>query len=243
MERKLRVHSIETSGFFDGPGIRTVIFFQGCNLRCQYCHNPDTWKMDAGEEYSLEEIMDIIEKYNNYYKVSGGGVTFSGGDPFCQIDFLIRLLEACKKKGIHTAIDTSGHFDLEDKKVEKAIALADLILLDIKGTNPEKYKEITRVEQKKFDRLIEYLNFYQKNVWLRYVLVPDLTDGEKEISELKKIMARFKHLVKIELLPFHQIGQFKYEELGIPYALKDHPEMDKEKALELEKELNKLIEI
>lgn len=234
---KGRVHSIETSGFFDGPGIRTVVFFQGCPLRCIYCHNPDTWEFSKGQDYTVSQLMERILKNKNYYKTSGGGVTFSGGEPLMQPDFLIEMLKACRKSGIHSVIDSSGILIPDKEKLELIIDLSDLFILDIKASDEENYQKMTGRKDYNILQFIDLLNKYKKKVWARYVLIEDVNDDEEDIKKVKEIINKIDNLDKIEVLPFHQLGSYKYEEMGIEYPLKDHPETAKEKALELQRTL------
>ncbi len=231
------IHSIETSGFFDGPGIRTVIFFQGCPLRCIYCHNPDTWSFNEGKEYTVSRLMEKILKYKNYYKASGGGVTFSGGEPLMQWDFLIKILEACKKEGINTAVDTSGILIPDIGKLEKIIELSDQVILDIKGSDRDSYRRMTGREKYDLPEFIRILNKYNKKVWARYVLVSGINDQEEGIQKLKNILISIDNLIKVEILPFHQLGSYKYKELGLGYNLENHPETTNKEAKEFEKRL------
>ena len=235
---KGRIHSIETSGCFDGPGIRTVVFFQGCPLRCIYCHNPDTWDRNKGEEYSVAELMVKIRKYKNYYRASGGGVTFSGGEPLLQAEFLLEMLKACKEEGINTAVDTSGILLNDRDLLREILAMADYVILDIKGVDPGQYKMLTGRNKYDLPEFIDLLNSLNKKVWLRYVAVPGINDSEEEIRDLKKIIKTVNNAVKIEVLAFHQMGSFKYEELGIEYKLEGHPEMEFKRAKQIEKQLS-----
>ena len=213
------VHSIETGGMVDGPGIRYVVFFAGCALRCKYCHNPDTWKLKDGRLYSVGEIVDDIQKYKSYLSFSKGGVTITGGDPFVQPDFLAALLAACSEAGFHTALDTSGYASQEAAAL--ALANTDLLILDIKTINPTVYKKITGV---RLDRTLEMLQLSQLMgvpVWIRFVLVPGLTDSLDDIREMADYLKNFDNIEKVEVLPFHKMGEFKWEALGLTYELAD----------------------
>lgn len=236
--KKANIHSIETSGFFDGPGIRTVIFFQGCPLRCIYCHNPDTWEFGKGEEYTVSQLMEKILKYKNYYKASGGGVTFSGGEPIMQGDFLIEILQKCKEEGINTAVDTSGILLSNTEKLEKIIELSDQIILDIKGSDSENYRKTTGRERYDLPEFIRILNKYNKKVWARYVLISGLNDQLDDIEKIKNILLSIDNLVKFEVLPFHQMGSYKYKELGLGYQLEDYPETTSQAAKEFQNLIN-----
>lgn len=217
-----RVHSFESFGTVDGPGIRFVMFLQGCSLKCKYCHNRDTWNHCGGTQYPLEEILTRIEKYKNYFKPSGGGVTISGGEPLLQVKFLLELLPILKQDDIHVAIDTSGSFDLTED-IKKVIDLADLFLLDIKCINDEICKDLTGVSNKQELAFAEYLNSIGKPMWIRQVLVPGITDHEEDLLKLKKFIASLSNVEKVEILPYHDMGRFKWEQLGFKYELDGVP--------------------
>ncbi|ONI37864.1 pyruvate formate-lyase 1-activating enzyme [Candidatus Epulonipiscium fishelsonii] len=216
---KGRVHSIETCGTVDGPGIRFILFMQGCPLRCQYCHNPDTWESNGGEEMDTEELIKEIVKYKPYMASSGGGITISGGEPFLQLEFVTDLLKKCKKQGINTAVDTSGFISIE--KVKPALDYLDLVLLDIKSFNPEIYKDLTGVPIDPTLKFAQYLNERNIPVWIRYVLVPNITDNLQDIENLAQFLTTLENVERIDILPFHKMGEFKWEELGYDYKLKD----------------------
>ncbi|ONI38989.1 pyruvate formate-lyase 1-activating enzyme [Candidatus Epulonipiscium fishelsonii] len=213
------IHSVETCGTVDGPGIRYVLFMQGCNLRCQYCHNPDTWKLTDGKEMDTEILIKEIVKYKPYMKSSGGGVTISGGEPLLQPEFVADLLKKCKKHGIHTAIDTSGFIAIE--KAKPVLDYLDLVLLDIKSFNPEIYKDLTSVSVDPTLKFAKYLNERNIPIWIRYVLVPNITDNPKDINNLAKFLTTLNNVERIDVLPFHKMGEFKWEALGYEYKLKD----------------------
>lgn len=222
-----RIHSFETFGTVDGPGIRFVIFLQGCPFRCLYCHNPDTWNCNEGTEYSVDELMDKIRRYIPYFKSSGGGITISGGEPLMQIEFLTELFKKCKAEGIYTAIDTNG-FVTENRPLSQLLDFTDLVLLDIKHMNPEKHKQITGQSNElplQFARLLEERKI---PVWLRYVVVPGLTDDEISIRMLSTFIKSKSNIENVELLPFHKMGEFKWKELGLGYSLQDVPEASEE---------------
>ncbi|MFV0538168.1 MAG: pyruvate formate-lyase-activating protein [Dysgonomonas sp.] len=209
------IHSFETFGTKDGPGIRFVLFTQGCPLRCLYCHNPDTWKTNESK-YVLtpEEVFLEIEKVRMFTK---GGITISGGEPLLQAEFILELFRICKANNIHTAIDTSGIY-LNDK-VKEVLDYTDLILLDIKHINPIKYKELTSAPLEPTFKFMEYLASNNKPVWLRYVLVPGYTDDENDLVEWAKYASQFKNVERVDILPFHQMAMHKWEQLGIDYKL------------------------
>ena len=209
------VHSVETFGTLDGPGIRYVVFLQGCPLRCKYCHNPDTWGCQEGKKMTSTDVFSDILKYKNYIKT--GGVTVSGGEPLLQSDFVAELLKLCHDNGIHTCIDTSGIIPVEACK--NAINEADLLLMDIKHIDTEKCKEITGQGNENTLAMLEYCQKQNKDIWIRYVLVPGLTDDEVAIERMAKYLSGFSVIKKIEVLPFHKMGEFKWKQLGLQYML------------------------
>lgn len=212
------IHSFETFGTKDGPGIRFVLFLQGCPLRCLYCHNPDTWKQaDSKYELSAGEVMSEILKVKAFLR--NGGVTVSGGEPLLQADFITELFKLCNTNGLHTAVDTSGYI-LNDK-VKKVLQYADLVLLDIKHINPEKYKGLTARPLEPTLKFIEYLDEINKPVWLRYVLVPGFTDDEEDLKNWAEFVSKFQNVERVDILPFHQMGIHKWEQIGQQYKLKD----------------------
>ena len=215
-----RVHSFDTFGAVDGPGIRFVIFMQGCSLQCKYCQNRDTWEINAGNQYSAEELLNKILKYKNYFLASGGGVTVSGGEPLLQYKFLIELFTLLKKENIHTAIDTSGNVDLTDD-MKKLIDLTDLFLLDIKCINDEICKKLTGVSNKKELAFAKYLSSINKPTWIRQVIVPTITDRTEDLLALKDFLSTLTNVEKIELLPYHDLGKSKWIKLGLKYELEN----------------------
>lgn len=214
-----KIHSVETCGTLDGPGIRYVVFFQGCTLRCQYCHNPDTWKIDEGKEVTVDDLIEDILKYKSFMKFSGGGITASGGEPLLQYEFLKELFKKCREEDIHTAVDTSGCIKLEN--VKEAIEYTDLVLLDIKSFDPHRFKKVTGSSLNKTFEFIHYLESINKATWIRYVLVPGLTDDLQEIEELARFLSNKGCIQKVEILPFHKMGEYKWEQLGYEYKLID----------------------
>lgn len=227
---KGRVHSIESMGLVDGPGIRTVVFLQGCNLRCQYCHNPDTWDLDGGKEMSAQEIVNKVKRFKPYFKDTGG-VTFSGGEPLLQKEFLLEMLIGCKAENIHTCVDTAGYAKGDFSDILKYI---DLILFDIKHEDIDMYKNVTRREQQ---TSLDFLSQAQKAgvpLWIKHVVVPGLTDDEEHIKNLGEYVSTLQNVQKVELLPFHQLGANKYQGLGIKYPLEGVQPMDKELTKKLE---------
>ena len=213
-----KLHSIESFGTLDGPGIRFVIFLQGCSLKCKYCHNRDTWDINAGEYKSLDDIFEKILRYKNYIK--NGGVTCTGGEPLLQYEFLIELFKKLKDKNIHTCIDTSGMVALTDK-MKELIDLTDLFLLDIKHINSEKCKNLVGVFNKKELDFAKYLSDLGKPMWIRQVLIPGYTDDENDLIELKNFINSLKTVEKVEILPYHTMGKYKWYDLGLKYELED----------------------
>lgn len=217
-----RIHSFETFGTVDGPGIRFVVFMQGCHLRCKYCHNRDTWDINTGEIVTIKELVDKIKKYETYFKASNGGVTISGGEPLLQVDFLITLFKELKKLGIHTAIDTSGMVDITDK-IKELISLTDLFLLDIKHINSEKCKELVGFSNEKELEFAKYLSSINKPMWIRQVLIPGITDAKEDLLKLKEFIQSLSNVKKVEILKYHDMGKFKWEQMGYKYELEDIP--------------------
>ena len=226
---KGKIHSIESMGLVDGPGIRVVIFMQGCSLRCKYCHNPDTWTMEGGEEYTPEDLIKKILRFKPYFESSGGGVTFSGGEPLKQPKFLLEMLKLCKEKGIHTCIDTAGYGNGDYDEILK---YTDLVLFDIKHFTKEGYKNVTYMDINKSLEFLEAMERNNTKKWIRHVIVPGLTDGEEHIKALGEYIKTISNVEKIELLPYHLLGANKYEVLNIPYPLKGVEAMDKDKCKE-----------
>jgi len=228
------IHSVETGGMVDGPGIRYVVFFSGCNLRCKYCHNPDTWKLKSGQLFSVEDVIRDIRKYKSYLHFSGGGVTITGGDPFVQPAFLVELLKACKSEGLHTALDTAGYVPRD--VAERALAYTDLLLLDIKSINPIVYQNLTGMPLEPTLNLLRLAQKMGVPVWVRFVLVPGLTDDMDDLREMARFLADFSVVEKVEVLPFHKLGEFKWAALGLEYTLGDI-EPPSQSALDLAREI------
>ncbi len=213
------IHSCESFGAVDGPGVRYVVFFQGCPLRCRYCHNPDTWKLTDGRCVSPQTLAAEIEQYRNF--IRSGGVTLSGGEPLLQADFAAELLTLCKSAGFHTAIDTSGAVALD--KCRGAVDTADLILLDIKDIDAEDCRSLTGQDNANAFALLDYCEQTGKAVWIRHVLVPGLTLSDEKLHRLGARLASYTCIEKVELNPFHKMGEFKWAALDIPYTLTDTP--------------------
>lgn len=212
-----KVHSIESFGTVDGPGIRFVLFLQGCHLQCKYCHNRDTWDMNGGEYKSLDNIFEKIMKYKNYI-YPNGGVTVTGGEPLLQVKFLIELFEKLKKENIHTCVDTSGMVALTDD-IKKLLSLTDLVLLDIKHINSEKCKNLVGFNNEKELAFARYLSDNNIHMWIRQVLVPGYTDDEQDLLKLKNFISSLNTVDKVEILPYHDMGRYKWERLGLKYEL------------------------
>lgn len=225
-----RIHSLESFGTVDGPGVRFVIFVQGCPMRCAYCHNPDTWEMNAGTLMEPEEILAQYERNIGFYQ--GGGITVTGGEPLMQPDFLIDLFTQAKKKKIHTCIDTSGiAYQPENaallKKMDRLMELTDLVMLDIKHIDPEKHKELTAQPNTNILKFAGYLEEKQVDMWIRHVIVPGITDDDNYLLQLGYFIGQFSNLKALDVLPYHTMGENKYEKLGIKYKLAGVPAMDK----------------
>ncbi|MBC2856274.1 MAG: pyruvate formate-lyase-activating protein [Cetobacterium sp.] len=217
METKGFIHSHESFGTVDGPGIRYVVFTQGCPLRCRYCHNADTWKKeDAKYRETPQETFKEISKYKSYIK--SGGVTITGGEPFIQPEYVKELFKLCKEDGIHTTVDTSGYI-LNDK-VKEALEYTDLVLLDIKCIDPEAHKSLTKVELGPVLEFAEYLKEIGKKVWIRHVIVPGVTDNDAFLNKLADYVVTLDNVEKVELLPYHSMGEYKWENIGEHYSLK-----------------------
>lgn len=212
------IHSVETCGTVDGPGIRFVIFTVGCPLRCLYCSNPDCRYIENGKKVSVDELIEEIQKYTSYMKATGGGVTVSGGEPLYQPHFVAEIFRRCKALGIHTALDTSGYCDLQ--VAIPVIEQADLVLLDIKSFDPAIYEKVTSVSLEPTLAIANYLNQINKPTRIRFVLVPGLTDAPHNIEGLADFIATLKNVEKVEILPFHKMGEYKWEQLGYEYQLK-----------------------
>lgn len=230
-----RIHSLESFGTVDGPGTRYVVFVQGCPMRCLYCHNPDTWSMTAGELMDPEYIFEQYKRNEPFYR-NGGGITVTGGEPLMQVDFLIDLFTLCKAENIHTCIDTSGIAYRVDntefiKKLDRLMELTDLVMLDIKHIDPEMHKKLTSQPNDGILAFAEYLDAKGVDVWIRHVVVPNLTDDDKYLFELGYFIGGLSNLKALDVLPYHTMGKVKYEKLGIEYPLKDTPAMDKDVVL------------
>ena len=215
-----RIHSIESFGTVDGPGIRFVVFMQGCPLKCKYCHNRDTWSLDGGHTINSDELVKEIMHYKSYMDNSGGGITISGGEPLLQAKFITELFTKLKKKKIHTAIDTAGSLPITDDIIE-LLNLTDLVLLDIKHIDNEKAIKLTGVSNKNNLEFAKYLSSINKPMWIRQVLVPGYTDDENDLIKLKVFINSLNSVENVEILPYHNLGKFKWKELGATYELEN----------------------
>ena len=226
---KASIDSIETFGLVDGPGIRTVIFFKGCKLRCKYCHNPEMW-VKGKENMTVEEVVQKVVRNKPYFKRNNGGVTFSGGEPLLQVDFLIELSKELKKEGIHIALDTAG---VGIGKYDELLEYVDLVLLDIKHTSNDGFKDLTGVNIDESYEFIKALNKSGKPVWIRQVIVPGIMDNLEYLHSMNDYLKGINNIERIDFLPYHKLGSEKYEKLGIPNPYKDMVEMEKERCNEL----------
>lgn len=234
---KAKIHSIESLSTVDGPGMRFVVFMQGCQIKCKFCHNPDTWCIQDGKEMDVLEILEKIERSKNYLVASNGGVTFTGGEPMLQQDFLLEILPQIKKFGIHIAIDTNGVYDVTDK-VKKILEYVDLVLLDIKHIDEKTHKQLTGVSNEKTLSFAKYLDSINKNVWIRVVYMPGITDKEDSLKKLKEYIDSLKNVEKVEVLPYHEMGIYKWKELNMEYELKDQRVPSKEETNKIQEYLN-----
>ena len=216
------IHSIESFGSVDGPGVRYVIFVKGCNMRCQFCHNPDTWTTKDADWQTADEVLKKALRYKNYWGEKGG-ITVSGGEPLLQIDFLIELFRKAKKNGVHTTLDTSGNpFTREEpyfSKFNELMKYTDLFMLDIKHIDDEEHKKLTGQTNKNILDMAQYLSKNGKKMWIRHVLVPGITTDERYLKQLREFIDTLKTVDRVEVLPYHTLGVFKWKELGIPYQL------------------------
>ncbi len=234
-----RIHSLESFGTVDGPGTRFVVFVQGCPMRCAYCHNPDTWEMNAGTLMEPEEIIAQYHRNEAFYR-NGGGLTVTGGEPLMQMDFLIDLFTLAKQDGIHTCLDTSGiAFNPNNaplmEKYERLMPLTDLVMLDIKHIDPEKHRDLVQQPNENILKFAAYLDEKHVDMWIRHVIVPGWTDDDTYLYKLGYFIGQFSNLKALDALPYHTMGETKYEKLGIPYRLAGVPAMDQKTLLEKKK--------
>lgn len=232
------IHSIESFGTVDGPGVRMVIFLQGCPMRCQYCHNPDTWKMAGGIPMTAQELLRQYESSRNFYR--GGGITATGGEPLMQLDFVTELFEGAGKKNIHTCLDTSGiTFRRNDpeymKNIDRLLDSADLVMLDIKHIDAVKHKALTGHSNENILDFARYLSERNIPVWLRHVAVPGITDEAPDLYRLGHFIGGLKNVKALDILPYHDMGKVKYESMGMVYPFQDVPPMSKDNAVAVKK--------
>ena len=239
------IHSIESFGSVDGPGVRFVVFFQGCPMRCAYCHNPDTWDIADGKEMSADEVLQKMLRNKAFY--ARGGITATGGEPMVQMEFLTELFTKAKAHGIHTCLDTSGitytgtkeDGTPEDKQIAKLMEVTDLVMLDLKHMDEEAHKNLTLHSNKRVIEFARYLDAIGKPVWIRHVVVPGITMKEESLAAVGKFLATLSNVEKLEVLRYHALGKVKYEKLDMDYRLKDTPQLTKEEAAEAEKMIRK----
>lgn len=233
MDNKLlgNIHSIETCGTVDGPGVRFVVFTQGCPLRCKYCHNPDTWALDENKQMTVSEILNKYEGVKEFCK---GGLTVTGGEPLLQIDFVTALFKAAKKQNIHTALDTSGIvFNSKNtEKIDNLLEYTDLVLLDIKHVNDEEHIKLTGHSNKNILEFAKYLSDKNKDMWVRHVVVPDLTYNEAFLRQLGEKLREYTNIKALDVLPYHDMAVSKYEKLGQKYPLEGVRSLSKDEALQ-----------
>ncbi|MCQ2382841.1 MAG: pyruvate formate-lyase-activating protein [Clostridia bacterium] len=233
------ISSVESMGLVDGPGIRYVVFMQGCNLRCQYCHNPETWPLLGGETVTAKSLIAKIERFKPYYQ-NGGGVTFSGGEPLLQPEFLLECLRLCRRKGIHTTLDTAG-VGLGD--YQQILSLCDLVILDIKAVNPQEYHNLTGKDISAFNDFLKQVQESGTKLWIRQVIVPGMNDNETNIKCLAKFINHMKNVERVELLPYKSTCKVKYQNLHLNYRLDNLPDMDEKRCDQLQSMLRELIYI
>ncbi len=236
---KLRVHSYESGGTVDGPGIRFVVFLQGCPLRCQYCHNPDTWNLKGGKIVSAHDIVEEVLKYENFMSFSHGGVTFSGGEPLVQKQALVSVFEELKKHNIHIALDTAGTTNI-DEVTSSLLDNTDLVMLDVKHIVGSKHKTLTGMSNEKNFAFLNFLKEKNIRTWIRWVIVPNFNDTVEYAEKFASFINDYPNVELVELLPYHQHGVYKWKELGLDYPLKDTPEPEKETVKRLADVLEKM---
>ncbi len=219
------INSFESFGSVDGPGLRYVIFLQGCQLRCQYCHNPETWQ-GRGEAWNVSDLYKMVRKYRSYWK-NRGGITVSGGEPLLQMSFVTEFFRLAKKDGVHTALDTAGQPFCDDvlwlERFGALMEVTDLVLLDLKAMDGSLHKKLTGADNKNILKMAQWLSDHGKPMWIRHVLVPGLTDSEDDLKRMYRFISKLKTVEKVEVLPYHTLGIPKWEKLGIPYPLKNTP--------------------
>ena len=228
-----KIHSIETFGTVDGPGVRYVVFFAGCPMRCLYCHNPDTWEISKGQDYTTDEILNRFFRNREFYVT--GGITATGGEPMGQTEFLTELFEKAKEKDVHTCLDTNGiYFNPDDKdrmkQIDRLLKVTDLVMLDIKHIDTDEHKRLTGFGNERVLAFAKYLNEKNVKMRIRHVIVPGYTDKKEELEALGKFLKGFTNIEKVETLPYHTLGKVKYEKLGIDYPLGDTEQLTRKDA-------------
>ena len=232
------VHSTESFGSVDGPGIRFIVFLQGCRMRCEFCHNPDTWNIGGGDEMTTDEVLEMAMQYEDFWGEKGG-ITISGGEPLLQIDFIIELFQKAKAMGVNTTIDTCGQPFTRDEpffgRFEELMKVTDLILMDIKHIDSEQHKKLTMWRNESIIEMTQYLSEIGKPVWIRHVLIPERTDYDKYLKRLGDYIATLDNVKKVEILPYHKMGIYKYDALNIPYKLEGIDPPTQERVLNAQK--------
>lgn len=235
------VHSIETCGTVDGPGLRFVVFTQGCPMRCLYCHNPDTWQPQVGNQVEVDEILRQFNKKKNFYK--NGGITCTGGEPMMQMEFVTELFEKCHDQGVHTCLDTSGIMFNESpkqlEKIDRLLAVTDLIMLDIKHIDPKEHFKLTSQPNDNILKFARYIDNKGIEIWIRHVVVPGITQNDTYLYQLGEFIGTLKHLKALDVLPYHTMGVVKYENLEMDYPLKGVRPLEKEEAVQAREVIKK----
>lgn len=225
------INSTESFGAVDGPGLRFIVFMQGCHMRCRYCHNPETWALKGGTERTPEDVLEQALRFKTYWK-NGGGITVSGGEALVQIDFVTKLFQLAKEKGINTCLDTSGNpYTTKEpffSKFKELMKVTDLVMLDIKQIDNDKHKSLTGWGNENILALAQYLSDNGIHMWIRHVLVPGITTDEEDLKKLAEFIGKLKTVDKVEVLPYHSLGIPKYDNLGIEYTLRDTESPSKE---------------
>jgi len=224
------IHSTESFGTVDGPGVRFVVFFQGCPMRCKYCHNPDTWKFSGGREVTVKELMEEYDSYKEF--LHNGGITATGGEPLAQPEFLAEFFRTAKEKGVHTCLDSSGavYNPEHHEKIDEVLKYTDLVMLDIKHIDNEEHKKLTGFENTNILKFAEHLRDLNIPVWIRHVVVPGITDNHDELFRLGEYISTLTNLKALDILPYHDMAKSKYKELGLEYPLGDTPPLSKDEA-------------
>lgn len=234
------IHSLESFGLVDGPGVRFVVFLQGCAMRCKFCHNPETWK-SGGEEWTAEKLYERVYRYRKYWK-NNGGITVSGGEPLLQMEFVTELFRLAKKDGVHTAIDTAGQPFSEDpqwlESFKELMSVTDLVILDLKEIDAEKHKSLTGFDNSNILKMAQWLSDNGHSMWIRHVLVPNLTDDADGLKKMHEFISSLKTVERVEILPYHTLGIMKWNSLGVKYPLENTPVPTKEQIETAEKILH-----